>query len=301
MNKLARNLLTLMLVGSVLMVYGCAEDEEGGLPTKPEARNWRDLVVTLNNMNSHVGQLIAFRVVSKFEDITTVWDELRCVARINTLQDTVFTFTMPLAVPEGVHRLDFWCDNNGNGWVDPSEPGDINDHSYRVMIPATGTATVTFDHPDAAADTLGAYWDDGTWFIDTNQPTWVRPPAHFWMNFTAMDSAVGHILELQVVDPDNDRTVGYYRFDTVAAAEFQVVLPSIGYLNTDGTGKAFQIDLYVDLDDSGGFSAGDDSWSVTGTTGTYNDTLGAGVVVPVADSLVVNFAGTATTSTIVWP
>ena len=305
MKKLARNLLTLMLAVSVLVVYGCESDDDGGT-TRPPAENWRDLVVTLQNMDSHLGQMIAFRVVSRYDpDVVSVYDELRAVARIDSLDQTPFTFTMPLAVPEGVHRLDFWCDNNGNGWIDPSSPSLLADHSYRIPIAATGTATVTFTHPDAAGDTLGAYFysePDYAWFLDVNQPTWVRSPAHFWMNFTAMDTAIGHILELQVVEPTSGRTVGYWRDSMVGTADFQVKLPNIGGLNNDGTGQQFQIDFYIDMDDSGTYNAsGDFAWSVTATTGTYSDTIGTGIVVPVADSLISNFTFNTNFSTIVWP
>lgn len=306
MNKLARNLLTLMLVGSVLMVYGCEDDEGDGI-TRIEPTGWRDLTVTLQNMDTHIGQLIAFRVVSKYDEITTVWDELRCVARIDSLDQTTFTFEMPLSVPVGVHRLDFWCDDVANGWVDqydPDDPEEPYDRSYRMLLPETGDITVTFDHPSAGVDTIGHYADP-VWVIDVNQPTWVTPhvpPVHFWMNFTEMDTAVGHLLEIQVVDPDNDRTVGYFRKSSVTEDSFRVVLPSIGYLNDDGTGHEFQIDLYVDMDDSGGFNTGDFAWSFTEATGTFNDTLGAGLVVPVADSLKVDFSfNTNFASGFIWP
>ena len=106
MNKLAKNLLTLMLVGSVLLVYGCESDDSEGTISRPSATNWRDLVVTLENMDSHLGQMIAFRVVSKLnEERTTVYDELRAVARIDSLTTTPFTFTMPLAVDRPVAFL----------------------------------------------------------------------------------------------------------------------------------------------------------------------------------------------------
>ena len=300
MNKLAKNLLTLMLVGSVLLVYGCESDDKEGTIARPSATNWRDLVVTLNSMDSHLGQMIAFRVVSKLEETTTVFDELRAVARIDSLHTTPFTFTMPLAVPEGVHRLDFWCDTNGDTWYDPSIPGTMNDHGYRMLLPATGTATVTFTHPDAAADTMGAYVNNA-WVLDVNQETWLRSPSHLWMNLTGMTTAVDHALELIVYEPDSGRALGFYRFSRVDADDFQIVLPNIAGLNDDGTGEQIQIDFYVDMDDNGTYSAGDDSWSVTGTVDTFNDTLGAGVIVSVADSLVVDFAYNTSTTTIIWP
>lgn len=312
MNKLARNLLTLMLVGSVLVVYGCEKDEDGG-PTRPPAENWRDIVVTLQNMDSHLGQLIAFRVVSRSDpDKVWVYDELRAVARIDTLDQATFTFTMPLAVPEGLHRLDFWCDNNGNGWVDPSSPGPggLADHSYRITLNETGAINVTFVHPDAAGDTLYARFyslPDSAMFLDVNQPLWITPevpPVHFWMTFTQMDTAIGHALELQVVDPSitGGRTVGCFRKSNVIADSFQIVLPSIGDLNEDGTGKQFQIDFYVDMDDSGGYNAADFAWSVPCITGTYLDTIGANTVVAYADSLISNFAFNTDFATgFVWP
>ena len=295
-----------MLVGSVLLVYGCESDDKEGTITRPSATNWRDLVVTLNNMDSHLGQMIAFRVVSKFNpEVTTVFDELRAVARIDSLHTTPFTFTIPLAVPEGVHRLDFWCDENGDGWYDPSlfatptAPSVMNDHSYRMLLPATGTVTVNFTHPDAAADTMGAYVND-VWVLDVNQEAWLRPDSHLWMNFSGMTTAVGHALELMVYEPTGGRALGYYRYSNVGADDFQIVLPNIAGLNNDGTGQQIQIDFYVDGNDNG-YDSSDDSWSVTGTVDVEFDTLGAGVIISLADSLVVDFAYTTSTSTIIWP
>ncbi len=307
MNKLAKNLLTLMLVGSVLLVYGCESDDSEGTISRPSATNWRDLVVTLNNMDSHLGQMIAFRVVSKLDpEKTTVFDELRAVARIDSLHTTPFTFTIPLAVPEGVHRLDFWCDENGNSWYDPSlfatptVPSRMNDHAYRILLPATGTATVSVTHPDAAADTMGAY-QNNVWVLDVNQEAWLRSPSHLWMNLSGMTTAVDHALELIVYEPISGRALGFYRFSRVDAGSFQIVLPNIAGLNDDGTGEQIKIDFYVDMDDSGTYNTGDDSWSVTGTVNTFNDTLGAGVIIPVADSLVVDFAYSTNFTTIIWP
>jgi len=310
MNKLARNLLTLMLVGSVIVVYGCDKDKDGG-PTRPPAENWRNLVVTLQNMDSHLGQLIAFRVVSRYDELVSVWDELRCVVRIDSLDQTPFTFTMPLAVPEGLHRLDFWCDDVVNGWFDPYDvdfPDRLIDHSYRIYMPETGTATVTLIHPDAAQDTIGAYFDsvpDSAWFLDINQPTWMRPPAHFWMTFTQMDTAMGHALELQVVDPTitGGRTVGYFRKSNVVADSFLIVLPSIGELDATGAaGKVFQVDFYVDMDDSGAYDAADFAWTVMCTTGTYLDTIGVNTIQTHADSLMKKFTFNTNFATgFVWP
>ncbi len=302
MNKLAKNLLALMLVGSVLLVYGCESDSKEGTLARPSATNWRDLVVTLQNMDSHLGQMIAFRVVSKLEETTTVFDELRGVARIDSLHATPFTFTMPLAVPEGVHRLDFWCDSNGNGWYDPPVSGTLNDHAYRMLLPATGTATATFTHPDAAADTMGAYVND-VWVLDVNQQAWLRLPSHLRMNLSGMTTAVDHALELMVYEPTGGRALGYYRYSRVAVDSFQIVLPNIAGLNDDGTGQQVKIDFYVDMDDSGTYNTGDDSWSVTGTVSVRNDTLGAGVIIAVADpdSLVVDFVYNTSFDTIIWP
>lgn len=309
MNKLAKNLLMLMLVGSVLLVYGCDSDDKEGTLARPSATNWRDLVVTLNNMDSHLGQMIAFRVVSKFNpEMTTEFDELRAVARIDSLHTTPFTFTIPLAVPEGVHRLDFWCDENGDRWYDPSlfatttAPSQMNDHSYRMLLPATGTVTVNFTHPDAAADTMGAYVND-VWVLDVNQETWLRSPSHLRVNLSGMTTAVGHALELMVYEPTGGRALGYYRYSSVAVDGFRIELPNIAGLNDDGTGQQIKIDFFVDMDDSGTYNSGDDSWSVDGTVRVRNDTLGAGVIIAIADpeSLNVDFAYNTNFTTIIWP
>lgn len=292
-----------MLVGSVLMVSGCESDDKEGTIARPSATNWRDLVVTLNNMDSHLGQMIAFRVVSKFNpEVTTVFDELRAVARIDTLHTTPFTFTIPLAVPEGVHRLDFWCDENGDRWYDPSIPGTMYDHGYRMLLPATGTVTVNFTHPDDDADTLGTYVND-VWVLDVNQETWLRSPSHLRVNLSGMTDAVGHALELMVYEPTGGRALGYYRYSSVAVDSFRIELPNIAGLNDDGTGQQIKIDFYVDMDDSGTFNSGDDSWSVDGTVRVRNDTLGAGVIIAIADpeSLYVDFAYNTNFTTIIWP
>ncbi len=224
-----------MLVGSVLLVYGCESDDKEGTLARPSTDNWRDLVVTLNNMDSHLGQMIAFRVVSKFNpERTTVFDELRAVARIDSLTTTPFTFTMPLAVPEGVHRLDFWCDANGDRWYDPSIPGTMNDHGYRMLLPATGTATVTFTHPDAVADTVGAYVND-VWVLDVNQEAWLRPDSHLWMNLTGMTTAVDHALELMVYEPTSGRVMETY------TTEPGIQFYSGNFLDGSVTGKAGKV------------------------------------------------------------
>ena len=305
MNRLARNLLTMMLVGSVLMVYGCESDKDGS-PTRPPLENWRDINVTLQNMDSHLGQLIAFRVVSRSDpDIVSPFDELRAVARIDSLDQADYSFTMPLAVPEGVHRLDFWCDNDGNGWFDPTSPTISADHSYRIPLNATGDIDVVFTHPDAAGDTLYARFyaePDTAMFLDVNQATWMRPDAHFFMYFTAMDPCIGHILELQVVNPDENQTVGYYRIANVNTADFEVVLPNVGDLNEDLTGQVFQIDFYVDADDSGVYDSSDFAWTVMCTTKTRIDSVGPNSIEVHADSIIKNFTyNTDYASGFIWP
>lgn len=301
MKRLMSMMLPLALAGSLFLAAGCDEDEGG--PTGPtDVGALRDITITLQDMDSHLGQFLEFRVISqRDEEITGPFDWLRAVARIDSLESADHTFTMVNAVPEGLARLDFWVDSYidpsaataGAHWFNPPTPDrseDVTDHAYRIMLPETGDLTVVFTHPAAEADTLYARFTaspDDAMFLDVNQPTWQRAPLHLWMDLTGMSADIGRMLGLKVIDPTTgvDRVVGMF-YDRVPGDAFRVVLPNQGV-----QGVEYYLDFFIDANGNGTYdgTGTDPSWRVTQT------------IAAAADSFNVDFARTGTYTTIIWP
>jgi len=301
MNRLMRMILPLALAGGLFLVAGCEEDKSAPT-TATDVGNLRDISITLQSMDSHLGQFMEFRILSqRNEDLTGPFDWLRAVAYIDSLESATYTFTMMNAVPEGLARLDFWVDSYidpsaataGTHWYnapDPDRTEDITDHGYRIMLPEDGDITVVFTHPAAEADTLYARFSaepNDAMFLDVNQSTWQRAPLHLWMDFTGMTPHVGDLMGLKVIDPTTgvDRVVGLF-IGRVPGDAFRVVLPNQGV-----QGVEYYIDFFADLSGNDQYDGQptDHSWRVTQT------------IAASADSFNVDFAYNTTFTTIIWP
>jgi hypothetical protein len=309
MNRLMRMMMPLALAGSLFLVAGCDEDE-GGPTDATDVGNLRDITVTLQNMDSHLGQFMEFRILSQREaEGPGPFDWLRAVAWIDSLESATFTFTMVNAVPEGLARLDFWVDSYVNPYAVPygghwydipyQETGysgtaagpEYTDDAYRIMLPEDdGDIAVVFTHPEAEADTLYARFTaepNDAMFLDVNQPTWQRAPLHLWMDFTGMTPHEGQLLGLKVIDPTTgvDRVVGMY-LGRVPGDAFQIVLPNQGV-----QGSEYHIDFFADLNGNGTYDGTptDHSWRVTKT------------IAASADTFDVDFTYSTNFTTIIWP
>ena len=69
MNRLMRMILPLALAGGLFLVAGCDEDESG--PTgATDVGNLRDISITLQSMDSHLGQFMEFRTRTSLDRST---------------------------------------------------------------------------------------------------------------------------------------------------------------------------------------------------------------------------------------
>ncbi|MEZ4647901.1 MAG: hypothetical protein R3E97_03795 [Candidatus Eisenbacteria bacterium] len=225
---------TLIAVSALLALSGCGDDDG---PTDPPGGNeppeLRDLSLTLNTMNPHVGQKLEFRVVSDGGDL-----ESRIY--LDPLPGPDYMLEVPKAVQEGGHRLDFFADHNGNGSYD-APPAD---HAWRIALGSTGSLAPDFTH--------------NTSFTDIGSPA---GEGDFSLVLTGMTPHVGQLFELRVKDTETGQTVGQYRLGAVLGADFTVDIPGV-----IETGRSYTVDFYADMNGDGEYDAppADHAWRETG-------------------------------------
>lgn len=232
----------LTLAALTILIAGCSDNNT---TNPPGPRQYRDLQVNFSSMTPHIGQLMDFRVI-------TSDDNLQARAFIDPLFQADEKFIMPLAVPNGVAHLDFFADLNLNRAYDTPP----TDHAWRIDLPDTGRALVSFTH--------------NTNFTDISNPPFTDMGSVFTLNLTGFTPHLGQMFELHVIEQGSGRTVGLYRLNIVIASDFTLTIPGI-----IRDGVAYQVDFYADLSGNRGYNPPpiDHAWRLTGTGGSGGLTL----------------------------
>lgn len=227
------NRFSLALALVAVFLVGCGDDKT----TNPPPSAYRDLVIHLQDMVPHVGQLMEFRVVS-----TT--DSLRTRFVVDPLPSAGADFAVRSAVLNGSHRLDFFADLNGNGNYNPPPA----DHAWRLNLPDTGVAEVTFAH--------------NTDFTDIATPATIPLGNEFRLSLTGFTPHLGQLMEFKVVHVASGRTVGQYRLDSLEGADFDVVIE--GIIENEAQ---YRVDFYADFNNNDSYNSPptDHAWRITGT------------------------------------
>ncbi len=230
--------ITAVLVFSFLMI-SCGSDNANGPDGNPDLT---DFVLAFIGMDPHLDQLVEGRIISD-------QDQLLAYFMINQLELANESLRMSDALPEGDYHLDFFADLNQNGQYD--QPAD--DHAWRVDIPVGGI--VNFTH--------------NINFTDISTPTYDAAGERMTINFTNFTQQVGQMFELHVIEAQTERTVGFYRTNSIPSSAFTVSIPQI-----IEDGVQYQIDFYADRNDNRqyNFPPEDQSWRImaTGTASGIN-------------------------------
>ncbi len=204
----------------------------------------RDLDFHLRSMVPHINQLTEISVISGS-------NVLAARAILDPLTDADFDLVMRRAVPAGVYRLDFFSDFNNNRSYDAPP----TDHAWRLDLPATGVADLTFVH--------------NTNFTDISSPA-VTQAGDFTLNFTGMTPHLGQLLELRVIREATNETVGMYRLGAITLPAFTITIPGI-----IGVGIDYRVDFWADFNNNKLCDAPptDHAWRLTGTGGPTGLTM----------------------------
>lgn len=197
----------------------------------------RSAEISMTSMTPHLDQLMEFRLIDQM-------DTLLFRGRLSSLPSASYTYEMPNSVPEEAgQRLDFFADLNQNGAYDA--PPD--DHAWTLDLPATGTATLAFDH--------------NTNFDDIDDPAVTEPGGDFTLSFSGMDPHLGQMVEIRVIMAESGRVVGRWVNPSIDETGFAADLPGIIQ-----EGVAYQVDFFADLNEDGSYDAPptDHAWRLTG-------------------------------------
>lgn len=221
-----------------LAILGCSDDN----PTEPNPQPSadRDLMVNLDGMTPHVGQMMEFRVATG--------NTLISAYVLDPLPSATFAFTVDSSVPDGAHRLDFFADLNNNGSYD-APPAD---HAWRVDLPTSGDVNVSFSH--------------NTTFTDISDPSVSDSGLGFLLDLSGFQPHNGQLFEAKVVHVSTGRVVGQYRLDEVPNPNFDIEIRDIVQ-----SGEQYNVDFYADLNGNGSYDAPptDHAWRVTQTATSH--------------------------------
>lgn len=167
--------------------------------------------LSLANMDPHVGQRFAVRVVNKTTN--------REVGRVTipAIQSPNFAITVPGIRAGQSYNVDFYADLNSNGRYDTPP----TDHAWRISIDNVTNDTVReFTH-------------------NTNFTaiSWVYL---FTLDAQNMNPHIGQLFEMRVVDATSNTEVGRAQIDRVPTANFKLSIPGIQI------GRRYIIDFYAD-------------------------------------------------------
>jgi hypothetical protein len=188
-------------------------------------------------MTADVNHVMEFRVINAN-------DELVSLGILDPLLLASYTFTLPMAIPDGMQRLDFFADVSG----DRVYTATSTDEAWSRPIPAGPAPTINFTH--------------NTNYTDISTPAYVPIGSNFTFHATGMTPHVGQRFELRVIVAETGQVVGLYQLGAVPAATFDITIP--GIIASSGT---YRIDFWADENTNGRFDPPptDHSWRMTGT------------------------------------
>jgi hypothetical protein len=197
----------------------------------------RDLRITIDNMDPHIGNLTEVHVVNPNDYV---------VARaiLDPLPGRTFSFTMRRAILPGPHRIDLYADLSGNRGYDPPPL----DHAWRLEPCTSGVHE--FSHNSN--------------FIDISEPQPRRVGGDFVLLLSQMNVHLGQLVEVHVIDSNAGRTVGFYRLAELLDPQTELIIPGI-----IEQGVHYVVALYADKNNSGSYDPPDvdHSWRIEQTGG----------------------------------
>lgn len=196
----------------------------------------RSLDIDLSGMTTDVNHLMVFRVVNST-------DELVSIGILDPLPTASYTFTLPMSVPEGMHRVEFFADLSGDRVYTPMS----TDEGWSRPIPPAPSPTVNF-----------AY---NTNYTDFSTSPVVPIGEDFTFHATGMTPHVGQSFELRVIVADTGQVVGLYHLHAVPAATFDLVIPGI-----IANSVPYRVDFWADVNGNNEYNSPpvDHAWRMTG-------------------------------------
>jgi hypothetical protein len=187
-------------------------------------------------MTPDVNQLMAFRVVNTN-------DELVSLGILDPLPSAAYTFTWPMAVPEGAHRLEFFADISGDRMYTPMS----TDEGWSRPIPLGIAPAVNFVY--------------NTNYTDLTTPDVIPIGEDFTFHATGMLPHVGQLFQLRVIVANTGQVVGVYHLAAVPAATFDIVIPGI-----IANAVPYRIDFWADTNGNSDYDTPpvDHAWRMTG-------------------------------------
>lgn len=171
-----------------------------------------------------------------YQAVTREGNVLRALAIIDPLGTPNRAFTMPNAIREGAHALQFWADENDDGLVQTTPFDNGLDHSWRFDDVCSW--------PSSCSD------DDTNCFLHVGLFDRISDPVEegntLTVNLPGLPDTAG-VLELHLVEVDEvtqiDSVVGLYRTDDVTTTDFSVELRGLAF-----PGRGYAVNVLIDLD-----------------------------------------------------
>lgn len=202
-----------------------------------------------------------------FQAVTREGDALRAMAIIDPLGVPNRSFRMPNAVREGAHALQFWADENGDGFVQTTPFDNGLDHSWRFDDVCSWPST-------CSEDDTNCFLHVGI-FNRIMDP--IEPGNTLVVNLPGLPATAG-VLEVHLVEVDDttqvDSVVGLYRTDDVnplnlTTVEFQVELRGLAV-----AGRSYALDVLIDLDGNAQIDGATEVFSLPAQDGSiYEDPI----------------------------
>jgi hypothetical protein len=217
------------------------------------AVSYFDVRFGARGMTSHLGEYLEVRVVDK-------QNHVQAKAIYSDVTGPDFSLYLGRIVPKASppYRLDFWADHNNTSRYDGIE-GGINekDHAWRRVLAdplpedmrlEKGRYDLEFVHDTAFVDIATDLQGN-----PVSEPETLLP---FQMKIVNGGAYVGKSTEIRVIDKTSTRLVAFHRQGRMKA---EYTAKVTGLLDEE---TLYEVSVYVDLNDSGKFDAGDPSWKL---------------------------------------
>ncbi|MDP9149298.1 MAG: hypothetical protein M3O36_05065 [Myxococcota bacterium] len=232
-----------------------------------QAGTYLDFKFSLVGMKPHLTQMFEYRIIDSSNFVQS-----RGVVNPLGAQDVVINVPHAIPTANGPFHLDFYADVDGSGGYNLGDGGTrsviSNDHSWRidplVDAPASGVAVVdglvqvTFTHNTSFTD-INTY-PSGT--PNISRDTGLGAVIHV----INADALHGVLLQVRVVEPVANRTVGLFRVPQVGPPLFDMIIPGVVENLSD-----YVVYAYADANGNGVYdnpAVGPDlGWRLTGTAG----------------------------------
>jgi len=214
--------------------------------------NYLDVKFTAKSMLPHFNEHLEVRVVDRQNHV-----QARAIYDDMVYPD--FTLYLAKVIPKAnaPYRLDFWADHNFSGRYDGIQGGvNEKDHAWRRVLADPLPEDVRLVGPRYELEFLhDTAFEDIFTDLAGNPISGEDTLLPCDMNVIA-PGFLGKMVEIRVADKASGRLVGLYRQGR-AKDTFRALVPGILDEQTP-----YEISVYVDANDSGGYDAGDPSWKL---------------------------------------